>query len=309
MIDATNDEQHTALNGRVAHVVSLIRPGGGPSGYLYNLASISERHPERNFDILAVTRSDQRSKWQPSERFGTIIRLLRPLSPSLRSVALMSIQFWIAKRSKPAHANLGFMKSLQAYSCLVFHERGLAESYMQMSSVPGQKVFVMPHAPTDLSLESLEDYENYLGARINKRLLLHRMREEEIDFYEGADGIVAPSRYSLDSYFIGDDEIRSRFDHMLINRLHTVITGVPGKESTRSEEYRSKVNPHGKRYVVGYFGRYNEQKGFDLYLEVVGRMQNRSDIQFVCAGGGGLQSHSGDADNLIDLGWIFGEYT
>ncbi|MFD1731413.1 glycosyltransferase family 4 protein [Deinococcus malanensis] len=130
------------------------------------------------------------------------------------------------------------------------------------------------------------------------------MQFEEIDLYEKLDGIVAPSKYALEGYFDGNSPVRARLDHLLINKFHSVVTGVNLKAASRQENYRTHINPFGKKYIVGYFGRFNEQKGFDRYLKLVKALEKETNIQFVCAGAGGIEVGSDNYKNLNNLGWI-----
>ncbi|MFD1731414.1 hypothetical protein ACFSC4_10590 [Deinococcus malanensis] len=162
-------ENNAVLNGRVAHIVEHIRPGGGPSGYLYNLSSVADKHPERLFDILYATRSEERSHWKGSARFELILKILRAVSPVFREFLLLLIQGWNRKRQPRFVFSPEFTQKLNHYTCLVFHDVFKARIYADNFSIKGQGIFVMPHSPSDISMESIEDYENFLGVRLKNR--------------------------------------------------------------------------------------------------------------------------------------------
>lgn len=288
---------------RVGHVIDSIRPGGGPNGYLYNLDRIAKKSNDVKFDVLPFAVSEDRSAISYSSIMSRRVKFLKRLTPYQRAVYL-DILFFLSSKKKKNLFSDNFIDELGKYSHLVFHNCNIGGAYITSHKPAGQKVYIMQHSPSDLALETLYDYEGLIKGHIAKGRLLHNMRTREMSIYESADGIIAPLRDSLDGYFYNDKALRERFEDLLDKKLYTVMSGIEEQQAFKTVEYRSIVNPKGRKFVVGYFGRYHEQKGYNIFLDLVKINSDNHDMQFVCAGAGSLKPHPNVYNNLIDLGWL-----
>ncbi len=292
-----------SLEPIVLHVFPEIRPGGGPSGYGFNLQRAlatytTDTPPIR---ILAPKQYAIGKPQKVSWRFN----LLRKVPRGLAAYLLLARYWWA---SKNVLRIMGFspnaLEEVRSAQVLVFHDFRLARAYLSsIGRQPKQKVLIMPHSPTDLSAEIVENWRSSLGPSPVWAKVHRTLAEVEFQALLSCDGILVPCVHSLASYFSDDSKKR---EQLLSLRIYEVLSGVEERRAFRSrEEVLTSLGISPDRKVIGFFGRYHPHKGYDLFSQAaqLAHQSGDQELFFVSAGSGPLASPKG-LPNYKDLGYV-----
>jgi glycosyltransferase involved in cell wall biosynthesis len=231
----------------------MLRPGGGPAGYLYNLKTALQ--PDQGpVGVDALASSDERKgashdmavvRWRRTKRLcGTVLPALAARR-NRRSIfeALKIPPTALARWQRP--------------DVLIVHELPLLAAYLPHRR-RGQRLLYWPHCPTDWSTEFMSAPPPGLqawGPRMQQHLL-PLLQEEEIRLVERCDGVLASAPSALEYYFADRPQFRRR---LLRHLTDHVLPGVPALSYAGP-----RPDVRGK---AGFFGRYHADKGFTLYHE------------------------------------------
>jgi glycosyltransferase involved in cell wall biosynthesis len=286
----------------VVHAVEMVKPGGGPSGYVFNL------HQALKDRSLLGGRIDTYFQNSSSDRvtgFGEVstVRKIHGYMPfigsnlTLRLLTGRQIRLYWKKPLEPQ-----VVEALQPYKVVVFHSVRMASRYAASVPKNGQKVHVMLHPPTNLASEMVENWQGRYGQSAYAPQAIRRMAQLELDTYLQSTGVVTMTKAGLHAYFDFDPKMRDAF----LNRatFHEIPSGVPALTPTKSrEQMRAETKVPKDAFIAGFFGRFHPHKGFDLFLDAVRKANERKlPVHFVCAGSGSIEPPK-DLPNLTNLGW------
>ncbi|HHL2562102.1 TPA: glycosyltransferase [Yersinia enterocolitica] len=261
---------------KILHFIDVIRPGGGPSGYLYNLKNAEEGH---DYFVYSVSRSDDRTGQYNKKKFPTfILRHILAITYIIRLLGLKKI---------PNE------QIINKYKYTLVHSVPMASRLLKVKHKE-IKLGLMYHGPVSYSTEVMDNlvlgYGDFLSKAFYKRILQYL----ENRLYKKMDFIVTAAKEGLNAY------TDIKFDYE--NKLFEVTTGLPEIKSRLSKmEARDLVGLPQNKMVVGYFGRYHSHKGYDIYRQEIDLLSTRDDIQFISAGIGPLNAVS--SNNYINFGW------
>ena len=115
----------------------------------------------------------------------------------------------------------------------------------------------------------------------------------KLQTYRLIDVIICPSRF-----------LKSKLDENFVLREHTIwIQNFVDIAVTSIEKDQKDLRLQNANYVL-YFGRYSEEKGIGTLLKVC---QKLSDISFIFAGNGPLESEVNQLPNVQNVGFQTGE--
>lgn len=255
----------------VLHVASVLRPGGGPAGYLYNLRSSLPAGQTRVL-VDSLTEQQHRSAavGHDGGRARGIKRLLGALRPDWAAARLCR------KLLGSPIADADKLCAWQKAPVLVIHELPLLASYLPHKPA-AQRLLYWPHSPTEWSAEFLHaPPANVMcwGPTVLSRLRLV-LRRRELALIAQTDGLLASSREAFEGWF----EQQASARHYIVSRIvDTVQPGAPALGTPQPPNRHSMPR-------VGFFGRLHTDKGFDLFQEVARAMPH---VQFHCWGTGPL---------------------
>jgi glycosyltransferase involved in cell wall biosynthesis len=282
---------------KLMHVVSGLRPGGGPAGYLYNLSQFLRASGCGGSHIsIYPYKQDTRNG------FGArIFRELKRLGGSFASEDKLERE---VRRWKGVDPPVSMEKSqcIRSMRAVVSHNILFSIFYLRNQRPEGQKFYIFNHSPVDSAVETLEDWKLKFGRLPGSEDVLRlELAETEMAAYEAADGVIAPCREAVEAYFIWDNRLRSRFENVLNTKhLYEIPTGVP--ELTPSSQWQArKKEMFGNKMVIGYFGRYHQHKGFDLFCELASLAEGDTHFRFISAGKAFMNAPAGRT-NYTDLG-------
>lgn len=303
------------MNGKVkvAHIVDLIRPGGGPKGYLYNLHRALEDFGSsmsgsvvptvrtlKTFDhrVYSISLTNSRSRKFPDWLRGSLLKL-----PS------SSVDLFVQRhRSRGWNDRLNdfepFLRAVHNESeALVFHSPLLLSLYRKMYPEKKRIVALMQHTPTPFTFEDLEGLlsELSLSGHYDEfpRTKSWYLSIERGNF-EYVDVVLVPCGQALEGYSQLWPEFRGV---MSSKRIYELPSGIPLPEiSQERDRILAELRFQDSDLVVGFFGRHHYHKGYDVFLEMADFVKvNSSDrIQFLTAGTGNIQT---SVSQVVDLGW------
>lgn len=274
----------------LTHVHHHIRPGGGPAGYLYNLATALGQLREERIRVVTTDVSDVRAYDGTYISWGGRLRRALPRPVAKRLALYAEVTRWM-KWTVPETIR----KMICEDEAVVFHDVRMAAAYTRTCEVPGQRVFVMPHSPADYTTEFLMN----VGCNELRMPGLGRVLGEwEMRAYERCTGLVVPCLEALDGYFCASPLLRSRLGRL---QKHPIPTGAPAlRPRLTRDQARRTLGVSESTCLVGFVGRYHWHKGFDIYLETVSH--NIPGVTFISAGNGPIAPLP-DTESYRNLGW------
>ena len=289
----------------VAHYYPFIRPGGGPAGYLFNLRLALIGQTSRDLiEVVAAHESATRSSWLASARVDHESRWRALKRRTMRYKARRFVTAWrVASRWRSGRLAQSVYESLTTYPAVVFHDPRHAWWYLRQGGGPReQQLFVMPHSPVDAASEEVYWLRAEHGQQYDWSKLRESLRRLELRIYRRAHGIIVPVREAVDAYFEGSGTLREQF---LGLRFHDIPSGAEVMTTTTPpEDIRQRLGVGERQVLVGFFGRYDELKGFDRYLEVVRAAAARHPGRFVFISGGAGWLKPDTLPGYQDLGWL-----
>ncbi len=269
--------------GKIIHITHNIRPGGGPQGYLYNLNEAS-KGGKHLFSVMSDSISSSRDNTSYLHKKIPDV-LLRHLKPIKYIVMLMGF-------SNLKCENLAFQsreEMLCAHSVTV-----AARLLRSRKKWKNKKILLMPHGPVNYSDEVMDDVNSLHGisfiSKLYRKVLLHL----ENRTFENVDGIIVAAKEGLESY--------SNLDKIDMRKCFEIMTGLPGLNCNLSKKNsRELLEIPENRTVVGYFGRFNNHKGFDYFLSEIKRICDHPSLFFISAGAGPLTPEQ--IPNYKNFGW------
>ncbi|GAB1077658.1 glycosyltransferase [Shewanella algae] len=261
----------------LTHYFNYIRPGGGPAGYLFNLNEIACDSEEVKVFFNRVEVNSQ------SKKIDSTNRLYYGLIMVLKSI------FRRFGRLSP-----GFYESLSNESMPIFHSVTDAVKFSRFR----KDFLLMIHSPKEPSKEILDAVEQAGYSKIFQRIYEYFLKREERKAINCAYALILPDLGSMDAYYKNDETLKTL---LAKKRKYIVPTGVRQLYSSKvKSEIRKELSLTSTDMVIGFFGRYNEDKGYDYFCELV-ESNLCSKIRFISAGIGPICPVS--KSNYQDLGW------
>lgn len=280
------------MNKKVLIVTPIIRPGGGPPGYVFNLkcgiAELANEGKLKNTFTFSGNESQKRVKVtrENSGGRGDIRRLL------------IGILTWLGLTPYLSKRVIGLKKIISENDIIIF--QGYQDSHLPVyAKAKGKTVVYMPHSPSIMADEykmlcelscSGSDNKHYRNLAKNESLLIKL-----------ADHVAFPSQGASIEYV-------KAFPYLLSHKPKIFIkSGVNIHEPYAQIE--SFIRKHKASSTNVYFiGRYVSHKGYDLFLSAAALIKkNYDDVKFYTLGDGPMKRES---DSVINLGWtsnIFSE--
>jgi glycosyltransferase involved in cell wall biosynthesis len=252
----------------------IIRPGGGPSGYVYNLMKAAERTDSKNAYYFCGHKFDDRSSnninvW-PLFLKAEIYLLARgiylPFFPDVLDLMRMSKDSIVVLHG-PVHPRLSYMLKNNA-----------------------RRVVFMPHSPSLWCDEYVMTYASCGRILSNRRFEYFKWAELTSIAY--ADYVIFPSPNASLVYK------NTYNDQLNLGKVRFIQSGVFSNvdDCAIYNDYQK----NNTEITVGFFGRYNFHKGYDLYCEAAKKLSSKKSVRFISFGAGPLKSN----DSVNDRGWV-----
>ncbi|MGB9898545.1 MAG: hypothetical protein ACPLTO_11610, partial [Thermanaerothrix sp.] len=212
---------------------------------------------------------------------------LKRISPTLYGYLVVAVGYLKFKKALSLFTKEQ-ISELKGSSALIFHDWRLAYLYLsKIGRQSGQKVFLMPHSPVEWSREYVDSLTYSFGRSALWNVVYKFYLRLEVETWKASCGVIVPSRYSLESYFM------NTVHKPLIDVIPVieVPTGVKPLEVSRPiEETRRLWGVPPGVFVIGFYGRKHPHKGYDLFVQLAREALKCGDHRFVfiSAGSGPL---------------------
>ena len=152
----------------------------------------------------------------------------------------------------------------------------------------------MTHSPQPTYMELSDSLANIELSNKEKIKKIENQKNIDIFSLKNTDYVVFPCKEAISPY---EDFFREiNFDY---SKLRYVLTGVEPLNFNLDKEIFLEINniPKDKK-IISYIGRKNKIKGFDRFVKLAQKLQNKDNILFICAGTG---METPKLNNLIEL--------
>lgn len=265
-------------NTKLPHIVNVLKPGGGPAGYLYNLNS--QLSSDSLIEICPL-RERKLTKSKPITLQRRISRYLknclRKITKSHNEASLLSE--WEIPENLITEE---LLSKIEKAGVFVSHSMTFSKYWIKEAPVRA-KHYIFNHSPVDGTSETVSGLVHKGMPKKYICDITKKFAEIELDVYDKVNGIFVPCKDSLESYFIFDNDLRKRFEKIINSkRIIEIPTGIPELKVNVK-----MVKKHGipeNKIIVGYFGRYNPHKGYDIFCDVARASQSDGELFFISAG-------------------------
>jgi glycosyltransferase involved in cell wall biosynthesis len=287
---------------RIVHLNPVIRPGGGPAGYLYNLRKFCLKTPSCPIGFAAAAFSESRQLVVAQSGIVRLIQKARKLIPGRVFAGLLLIKAWADRRRSVGSA---LAAQLDGSGAVVSHDFRLFLRFLnwRRKSAGRPMAVLMLHSPTNPTQEMAFGWGT--GYQLGRELEPVRRvwAKMELDAIRSADAIILPNRHAVDGYFPGDPD---RLKLLLSRPIIEIPSGVPPLRSSRPRDaVRAELGVAPDEIAIGYLGRKVPDKGYDIFVEaarMAAHEPRHSKLRFIGIGAGYLHEPSPPA-NMTQLGW------
>lgn len=293
---------------RVVHLIELTRPGGGPPGYLYNLAEGLEAVKNSPVIVMSRSRVEDRSVIKRKSFLSRVVKEITSIIVRIKESRLFpSWIFWILYcvfeyvRWSTSNKAL-FFSDIESVDTIVVHNALDGSKAALHKGTKFKSIWLMPHGPVTFADELTALFQEKFGGSIVKpwaRLFINFL---ELRAMRRMDGLIVATETACESYFSDFPSLRKSFETLTFKAL---LSGVPAApvEKQNILKTKSELSWCGKGPIISYVGRYHSDKGFNVFLEISALVKEQiEDVNICCAGYGNLES---DIDNKVirNLGW------
>jgi glycosyltransferase involved in cell wall biosynthesis len=261
-----------------------LRKRGGPTGYLYYIHEYLKSHPQKeitflsdliiglpknNMSVPSMYRNKMKDLYNKSIILKYIVDFYR----------LIIIDFF--RREKTV--NLKNI-NLEEYNFIHFHQSVDIHKYWDSVKNHKGKIILTSHCPGSRADETcctlhLSNYNVFFYRQL-KRILLKR----EISFFKLADYYMFPCVESREAY--EKEAIFKEYFNSCNNNFFYVPTSI--SDIYIDEQHRRKLSDYGipqDAFVISYFGRHNQVKGYDILKHIAINILNKyNNVYFLIAG-------------------------
>ena len=222
---------------KIVHYIDIIKPGGGPMGYLYNLKQgiLQKADKELKFEVYSnVEYSTREVSINNKEE---IFRKIMSLVPAFVSVY---IHYWyyILKLKRPLKKKV--IKKLSSYESVIIHSFPLFSRYLKSGYNKNQKIYCMNHSPVSFSEELVEYISDFHKTNVFKTKFLKRFSNLELLTYSKSSGMIVPCKEAIEGYFYYNNDIKNKFRGLTFKEVPTGMRRLIPKRSYL--ENREKLN-------------------------------------------------------------------
>lgn len=251
---------------------SLIKPGGGPPGYTYNMMMAYKKGEfKNNYQFLC---------YKLLQTNSSAHSISDKLSLKMKSIFSHGGIYLFSKKMK----EIEYISSISDISIVhgVVHP-----NLMYRIRKNSDKIIFMPHSPSVMC-------DEYIMSSITAKKKVYRKFYTYFKWAEHAcmayaDILVFPSERAADPYKIAYGDIFSWKD----------VVYIPSGVDVDFEFGKSVHDKVNKKITVSFIGRYNKHKGYDLFCKVAEKFSGVDNVRFISAGSGPIKPPS----SVVDYGW------
>lgn len=267
---------------------------GGPAGYLYNIREYLHSNPCEQIVFLSdlYPKSDKKS--------ATSLSVKQKIFNKLKRIRFLyrinDLLFIVWKQYHEGTIQLPPDMDWSAYDYVHFHQANDVRRYAKLLKNTHVRVILTTHCPCPQAEEQLAEQPWYY------RMFASWVRWQERLCYKTADYIMFPCIEAREPY---EKDIRiSNLFHSIEHKFFYCPSAILDIQICK--EQQQKLSSFGipeNAFVIAFFGRHNEVKGYDI-LKSLGEnlLPQYDNLYFLCAGRGQIPPLQ--HPRWIELGFI-----
>lgn len=274
---------------------------GGPAGYLYNIHEYLKDNPTTQITFLSdlsmeqlgyvpwfEPKTNEQSRWVKS--FQVLYQLYKAYTMCIKPFTEIAY---------------GELRNLDLSNFDIIHVHMVPHVHQVKKLFPNfvGKIILMSHCPCTWTDETVL-YTASVKSKLYK--ILCRIRpiilSLECQSYKMADYLMFPCEGAKDPY-IKEPIVRDLFNKCKDKFLYVPTAIVDYKSNVSNRQSLINLGIPNDAFVIGYFGRHIEVKGYDILKQVgVTLLEKHPDLFIVCAGSGNIEPPI--HERWLELGFI-----
>lgn len=267
---------------------------GGPAGYLYNIHEYLKQHPNPQItflsDIMPSTTDKAETEHTPQKSLKNTL-LNNALIKTINNI------LFVCKKSytKPK-ISLPEYIDLNSYDIIHFHQAiDATRNRIFLKNYKG-KTILTNHCPSPRTDEVLSLNPSWY--KVFRPIML----KQEINAYKTVDYLMFPCKGAREPYE-KEPQIKEIFQQIEDKFFYvpSAIMDIP--VDTKKMQKLSLLGIPEDAFVITYFGRHNDIKGYDILKQIGEDLLNKyNNLYFLCAGRGPIEPLN--HPRWIELGFI-----
>jgi len=273
---------------------------GGPAGYLYNIHEYLKKHPSNQISFLSdILLKDGRAlPWEkpqiPKTRTCHIGQIIYQLE---KAYQLCLMPFWEVEYKELANMEINKFDYVHVH--IITHVSQFRKLFPSFKG----KLILTIHCPCTWT-EEISFYTASQKSKLNKlvQIIKPLILKEECQAYKSADYIMFPCVGAKEPY-LKDPKVNSVFDKVKDKFFYVPSAIADYIVDNKSCQKLSEFGIPKDAFVIAYFGRHINVKGYDILKQVGLRLLNSyKNLYILCAGKGNIDAPS--HPRWIELGFI-----
>lgn len=267
---------------------------GGPAGYLYNLHEYLKCHPNLSItflsDLLGVSEFSEQSYVKKRKSWKSFLLNFRFVQELNFIIALCWKEYRHTNVSLPSNIDLN------EYDFIHFHQVVDVVRHSSLLKNFRGKTILTNHCPCTRVDEILALKPKWY------KIFRPFMLRQELKCYDAADYIMFPCEDACEPY-IKDRRVKKLFESCSQKFFYVPSAIMDLSVDTTKMQKFSEFGIPDDSFVITYFGRHNEIKGYDI-LKKIGEvlLPKCENLYFLCAGRGPIEPLK--HPRWIELGFI-----
>lgn len=272
---------------------NLLKPVGGPSGYLYNLEQELKKKNIDFIDFLDI----------PLEKKGFKPKVSAMMSSSLKKTLkkLLKYESDILKKVLSDTAKVSSV-NLNEYDIIHFHST--LDMYMVKDSLKDYNgvVLLTTHSPKVYHKEIIEDYTEEAEYLRNKEKYDALKIIDEYAF-DRANYIIFPAEEAEECYYNTWKDYAQVKERNKDKYLYIPTGIVPINVNDNKKEVLERYNIPQDAFVISYVGRHNSVKGYDKLKEIGKKVLEKYPNTYFLIAGNEQPLKGLENERWIEVGW------
>lgn len=261
---------------------NLVKPTGGPNGYVYNLTSLKSENIDFCYlDDFNESIGKKYKKYFPS----FIVEVVKGIRENNKIKKIMR--------------GCEILENINQYDIIHFHTTNDLHLYRKQLENYKGKIVLTCHTPIPPFMELYNDYYSKIMRIICGKKSVKKYKKICEDAFAIANNIVFPCVEAEEAYYELWDGYSAMHDSFA-DKISYIPTGcIEKKTDSKKSILGDKYN---KKFVICYAGRHNKSKGYDILVDIAKTLAKDDSLKFIICGNQG-PLYDPKISNWHEIGW------
>lgn len=270
-----------------------IKQGGGPAGYINYINTALKGFSCRDIEIVTAISDGSLNVVFEKKNASIKNLLIKIIGKKIYDYINAKIRFPYIIKTKLI-PKIGAIKSSK--KIIHAHDPIIFKCLFKYAKKNNMRIIYTQHSPLPVCIERGK-FSYGVDGKIKISKIDKRMEKLERFAFENADAIFAPTEYSHDSY----RDFLPWFNGVRNEKKFIYCpTGIQSVMHRVVDTADNKYKLDERKMQVGFIGRYQHDKGYDIYCDCAKILSDKGFV-FCSAGDGPLKNNS---EYVMDFGWI-----